>query len=228
MSPPRVRVAVVEDEPLFRSLLEQYLVRHDRLQLVGAFPDGPALLGALDSVRPDVVTLDIELPGRMDGIQTGLSLRRVLPHVGIVVLSNHDDPRFVASLPQDAMAGWSYLLKKSVRDVDALGRAVEGAAAGAVVIDPQLVADLQPRSGGPLLRLTPRQREILSLLAQGLTNAVIAERLVLAEKSVENQLTAIYSALDIDRREESVHPRVSAVLVYLRESRRQTATSRRP
>jgi len=219
VSDERIRVAIVEDEPLFRGLLESFLDRHPRLSVVGSYADGSDALVAVPSVQPRVVTLDIELAGELDGIATGLKLREVLPELGIVVLSNHADARFIAALPRRGLAGWSYLLKKSVRDVEVLGQAVEGAARGEVMVDPALVAGLKPRSGGALERLTPRQREILELLAQGVTNAAIAARLVIAEKSVENQLTAIYGELGIDRREEAVHPRVRAVLVYLRESR---------
>jgi DNA-binding NarL/FixJ family response regulator len=125
----------------------------------------------------------------------------------------------VAALHKRPITGWSYLLKQSVRDVAALRRAIEGAAEGDVVLDPRLVAGLQPRAGGPLDRLTPRQREILGLVAQGLTNAVIAQELVLAEKSVENQLTDIYEACGIERKEQQVHARVKAVLLYLQASR---------
>jgi DNA-binding NarL/FixJ family response regulator len=218
---PEIKIAIVEDEPLFRGLLENHLGRHPRLTVVGAFADGASALDALPAIGPDVVTLDIEMPGRMDGIDVGLALRQRLPRLGIVILSNHADPRFLGALPREATSGWSYLLKKSVSDIQTLDRAVEGAASGAVMLDPVVVAGMQPRPGGPLTRLTPRQRDILDLLAQGLTNAAIAERLVLAEKSVENQLTAIYGELGIDRREldPTVHPRVSAVLTYLRESR---------
>jgi DNA-binding NarL/FixJ family response regulator len=215
----RIKVAVVEDEPLFRGLLERFLNQHPRLEVVGAYADGSDALRDAPSLAPQVVTLDVELPGEMDGIATGLKLRERLPGLGIVVLSNHADPRFVAALPRRGLAGWSYLLKKSVGDVDVLGQAVEGAARGEVMVDPTLVAGLRPRSGGAVDRLTARQQGILGLLAQGLTNAAIAERLVLAEKSVENQLTAIYGELGFDRREEAVHPRVRAVLVYLNESR---------
>jgi DNA-binding NarL/FixJ family response regulator len=215
---------VVEDEPLFRSLLVRALALDPRFEVVGAWSDGASALTDAPAARPDVVTLDIELPGRVDGIQVGYALRQQLPRLGIVVLSNHDDPRFVGAIADDQFAGWSYLLKRSVRDLDALGRAVAGAAAGDVVVDAQLVDRLKPRRGGLLEGLTARQREILGLLAQGLTNATIAERLGLAEKSVENQLTAIYGELGIDRRASAVHPRVSAVLVYLRESRRGGST----
>jgi DNA-binding NarL/FixJ family response regulator len=223
----QIKIAIVEDEPLFRGLLENHLRRHPGLEVVGAYADGMSALASLPDIGPDVVTLDIELPGRMDGIDVGLALRQRLPRLGIVILSNHADPRFLGALPREATSGWSYLLKKSVSDIETLDRAVEGAANGAVMLDPTVVAAMRPKPGGPLARLTPRQREIVDLLAQGLTNAAIAERLVLAEKSVENQLTAIYGELGIDRRglDPTVHPRVSAVLTYLRESRVATRSS---
>jgi len=217
----QVKIAIVEDEPLFRGLLENHLRRHPGFEVVGAYADGASALQRLPEVAPDVVTLDIEMPGRMDGIDVGLALRQRLPRLGIVILSNHADPRFLGALPREATSGWSYLLKKSVSDIETLNRAVEGAADGTVMLDPTVVAAMGPKPGGPLARLTPRQRDIVDLLAQGLTNAAIADRLVLAEKSVENQLTAIYGELGIDRRglDPTVHPRVSAVLTYLRESR---------
>jgi DNA-binding NarL/FixJ family response regulator len=226
----RTKIAIVEDEPLFRGLLENHLRRHPGLEVIGAYADGVSALADLPALGPDVVTLDIEMPGRMDGIEVGLALRQRLPRLGIVILSNHADPRFLGALPREATSGWSYLLKKSVSDIETLDRAVEGAATGTVMLDPAVVAAMRPRPGGPLTRLTPRQREIIGLLAQGLTNAAIAEQLVLAEKSVENQLTAIYGELGIDRRglDPTVHPRVSAVLTYLRESRvASTTTGRR-
>jgi DNA-binding NarL/FixJ family response regulator len=220
-SAARIRVALVEDEPLFRGLLQHYFSQHSRLEVVGAYADGTSALDGVLSVNADVVTLDVELPGQVDGIQTGLALRRQLPGLGIVILSNHADPRFLGSLTPEAISGWSYLLKKSVSDIQTLDRAVEGAAAGTVTLDPAIVAGMRPKRGGLLERLTRRQREIIALVAQGLTNAAIAEQLVLAEKSVENQLTVIYGELGIDRRDAdpSVHPRVSAVLAYLKHSR---------
>jgi DNA-binding NarL/FixJ family response regulator len=216
-----IRVAIVEDEPLYRGLLEHYLERHPRLDVVGSYADGPSALAGVPETQPDVVTLDIELAGRVDGIQVGVALRQQLSQLGIVILSNHADPRFLGALPREVTSGWSYLLKKSVSNIETLDRAIEGAATGTVMIDPAIVAGMSPKPGGPLARLTRRQREIMGLVAQGLTNTAIAENLVLAEKSVENQLTAIYGELGIDRREvdRSVHPRVSAVLAYLSQSR---------
>src|SRR6266540_626323 len=136
----RIRVAVVEDEPLFRGLLETFLGQNPRLSVVGAYESGDEALSAAADARPDVVTLDIELPGQLDGIATGLKMLEQLPGLGIVVLSNHADARFIAALPRRGLSGWSYLLKKSVRDVGMLGQTVEGAAHGAVMLDPGLVA----------------------------------------------------------------------------------------
>jgi DNA-binding NarL/FixJ family response regulator len=216
-----IRVAVVEDEPLYRGLLEHYLGRHPRLEVVGVYADGASAMAGVPDVAADVVTLDIELAGNVDGIQVGVALRQKLPNLGIVILSNHADPRFLGALPREVTSGWSYLLKKSVSNTETLDRAIEGAANGTVTLDPAIVAGMRPNPGSPLARLTRRQREIIDLVAAGLTNAAIAAKLVIAEKSVENQLTSIYGELGIDRRESanSMHPRVSAVLTYLNESR---------
>ena len=215
-----IRVAVVEDEPLYRGLLEHYLGQRPGLDVVGSYEDGASALSAAPSLAPDVVTLDIELPGKLDGIQTAIALREQLPSLGIVILSNHADPRFLGALPREVTGGWSYLLKKSVSNIAILDRAVAGAATGTVTLDPAIVAGMRPKPGGAVACLTPRQREILGLVSEGLSNAAIATRLVIAEKSVENQLTSIYGELGLDRREgPTIHPRVSAVLTYLRDSR---------
>src|SRR5579859_2676293 len=158
MAESPIRIAIVEDEPLFRGLLENRLRRHPGFEVVGAYADGASALQRLPEVAPDVVTLDIEMPGRMDGIDVGLALRQRLPRLGIVILSNHADPRFLGALPREATSGWSYLLKKSVSDIETLNRAVEGAADGTVMLDPTVVAAMGPKPGGPLARLTPRQR----------------------------------------------------------------------
>ncbi len=214
----RTRVVIVEDEGLYRDLLSVALGQHRRLEVVGAFGDGPSALASVPALGPHVAMLDIELGGAMNGIQLGLSLRRQLPDLGIVLLSNHQDPHFLTSVPRTAIAGWSYLLKKSVGDLHALSRAIEGAAAGFVVLDPQLVVGASPRAASPLSQLTARQQEILHLIAQGFTNAAIAERLSLAEKTVENQINLLYQQLKIDREDPTLQPRVKAVLTYLRDA----------
>jgi DNA-binding NarL/FixJ family response regulator len=215
----KVRVVVVEDEGLYRDLVRIALSTHPRLDVVGAYGDAESTLAEVPALAPDVAILDIELAGPLNGVQLGLRLRRELPEIGVVLLSNHRDPDFLSSLPVETLAGWSYLLKKSVGDVETLWRAIEGAASGLVVLDPALVTDMQPRSNSSVSRLAPRQREILGLIAQGLSNAAIAEQLTLSEKSVENQINLVYQNLSIQRSAGGIHPRVSAVLRYMQESR---------
>ncbi len=216
-----LRVVLVEDEPLYRDLLRIALDQRADLEIVNAYGDADSALAGIPQDQPDVAMLDIDLGSAVNGVQLGMMLRRSMPTLSIVLLSNHGDPEFVASLPEEVRGGWSYLLKKSVNDVDVLSRTISGAAAGLTVLDPQLVAGmrLRPKKVGLLSRLTPRQTEILELIAQGYSNAAIAERLVLAEKSVENQINLLYQQLEIDRSTSGVQPRVKAVLTYLDEMR---------
>ncbi len=217
----KLRLVLVEDEPLYRDLLRIALDQRPELEVVATYGDADSALDGIPAVNPDVAMLDIDLGSSVNGVQLGMKLRQHLPELAIVLLSNHGDPEFVASLPEDVRGGWSYLLKKSVNDVEVLGRTVGGAAAGLTVLDPQLVAGLRGRSHKPglLSRLTPRQTDILELIAQGYSNAAIAERLILAEKSVENQINLLYQQLAIDRATSGVQPRVKAVLTYLDEMR---------
>ena len=216
----RIDVVVVEDEGLYRDLIRIALSQHARIEVVGAYGDAEAALAEVPKLAPRVAILDIELSGPLNGVQLGLRLRRALPKIGIVLLSNHSDPEFVSSLSPETIAGWSYLLKRSVGDVESLWRAIEGSADGMVVLDPELVSDMRPRHNSSLARLAPSQREILGLIAQGLSNASIAQKLTLSEKSVENQINLLYQHMNIQRTTSAgTHPRVSAVLRYLQESR---------
>jgi DNA-binding NarL/FixJ family response regulator len=212
-------VVLVEDEDLYRELLRSALSQHPRLEVVGSFADGESALERVPALRPQVALLDIVLGGKLNGVQVGMLLKRHLPTIGIVLLSNHGAPGILASLPPEALNGWSYLLKRSVRDVESLLRAIEGAASGLMMIDPHLVAGRRAREGSRLAKLTPRQREILALVAQGYTNAAIAQELVVAPKTVEKQLNLLYQELGVDRGSSALHPRVKAVLLYLEETR---------
>lgn len=213
-----VRLVLAEDESLFRDLLGMALTQYPDLEVVGAFSDGETAVREAPALRPDVALMDIELGGQLNGVQAAILLRRALPDLGIVLLSNQGSPRLLASLPQDSLGGWSYLLKQSVRDIASLHRAIEGAAAGLMVLDPSLVANRKARTGGAIERLTPRQREIMGLVAQGYTNAAIAEKLVVATKTVEKQLNLLYQELQVDRNTSALHPRVKAVLIYMEET----------
>jgi DNA-binding NarL/FixJ family response regulator len=214
-----LRLVVIEDDDLYRNLLAVCLSRQPALFVIGSFADSDEALARIPELRPTAAILDIDLPGSMDGIELGLALRRQLPDLGIVLLSNHAIPQMLSALPEESVAGWSYLLKKSVSDVNALARAITGSVSGMVTLDPSLVAGLRPRENGRLAALTRRQREVLDLIAQGFTNAAIGEALVLSEKSVEKHVTSLYDALEIDRANASVTPRVEAVLLYLKETR---------
>ncbi|HEY8489713.1 MAG TPA: response regulator transcription factor [Dehalococcoidia bacterium] len=214
-APLPIRIAIVEDEDLYRDLLRAALEGQDRLAVVGAFPSAEAALEAWPALDAAVAVLDIELGGGINGIQLAAALRREQPELGIVFLSNYLDIEYARSLSQEMAAGWSYLLKRSVRDVQTLVRAVEGAASGLVVIDSEIFNGVRERPEGPLSQLTERQRQILDLVASGYTNATIARRLYVSEKTVENQLNMIYGRLGVDREDRSIHPRVKAALLYL-------------
>lgn len=218
-----LRLVIVEDEDLYRDLLGTVLHLDPQLEVVGTFAGAEQALADVGGLRPDVALLDIELGGRTNGVQLGLLLRERLPRLGIVLLSNVRAPRLLASIPESEVSGWSYLLKRSVRDAGVVRRAIDGAAAGLVTLDPSLVSGRQARERGPLSALTPRQLEILGLVAEGWTNEAIADRLGLAVKTVENQLVLVYQGLGFDRERDPVHPRVKAVLLYVAETREGAA-----
>jgi DNA-binding NarL/FixJ family response regulator len=213
----KITVALVEDEPLLRDLLRIALSQHPRLETVGAFGDGTAAVASIPRLRPQVALLDIDLGPGPNGIQVGMLLREQMPDIGIVLLSNQWVPLF-ATLPQDVVAGWCYLLKRSLSDAATLGRAIEGAASGLVVLDPHLVAARQPREGSSLEKLRPRHREILALIAQGYTNSAIADQLSLSPSTIENQVNQLYLDLGLSQDTRAYNPRVRAALLYLEES----------
>lgn len=222
-----IRVLTAEDEGLFRDLVKTVLSQQEGIELVGAFPTAEAALEAAPGLKPDVALLDIELgEGGMNGVQLGVRLRRVLPKIGIVLLSNHNDARLLQALPPESMGGWSYLIKKSVSNAAVILRAIRGAADGLVVLDPALTSRRVVDEKGPLAELTPRQRDILELIAEGYTNAAIADQLGLTVKSVENQINGLYQTLYIDREDRYVQPRVNAVLIYLDSTKEKPLPTR--
>jgi DNA-binding NarL/FixJ family response regulator len=214
-----ISVAIVEDEHLFRDLLRIALSNDPALDVVDNYGTVESALAGIDVCDPDVAVIDIDLGDSINGIQLGLLLREKHPGMGIVILSNHADPNFLTAVNGHALKGWSYLLKKSLGDVAALRRAIRGSVDQLIVLDPQLVSLMKTRSSGLEARLTPRQLQVLDLIAQGYTNTGIADLLKVTEKSIENQINQLYQALDIDRSNGGIHPRVKAVLIYLEESR---------
>ena len=211
-----LRIVLVEDESLFRDLLKIALERHPRLEIVGVFSNAPTALSEIPNLAPDIVLLDIDLGGDISGVELGVILRQALPKLGVVLLSNHQDIEFVASLGSKTLTGWSYLLKKSVRNAEVLLRAIEGAHDGLTVLDPQLLGG---SVSSTIAHLPQRQREILRFLAQGYSNAAIGQQLELSAKTVENNINSLYTSLGIKTQNSEVHPRVSAVLIYLESLR---------
>lgn len=211
------RVLIVENEGLFRDMLRVALDGRDEFEVAGAVGDGRSAVLLAQDLAFDVVLMDIDLGPGPTGIEAGIEIKELHPDVGIVLLSMHKEKEALASLPAHVANGWSYLLKQSVSNVEALSRAIDGAVAGLMMIDPELTKALTPRSGGNLQSLTPRQSDVLTLLAQGFNNSSIGDQLSISEKSVENYVNAIYQHLNV-RSEDSMHPRVQAVLAFLRDS----------
>ncbi len=218
MTEKKIKVAVIEDEALFCEMLVAALSRQAGLEVVATADTGEEAIAIARDAGPDVVLMDIELAGEMDGIEAALAIKKESPGIGIVILSSHDDPRYLTSLPLGESAGWAYLLKQTVRDLSAVILAIEGCARGMVVMDPSLMDRLSPREGSPVDRLTPRQQEVLRLLAEGLSNAAIARRLGLEERSVESYINVIYQHLGLSG-EPEINMRVKAALAFLKSSR---------
>lgn len=216
------RVIIVDDEPLFRELLGRTLSAETGLKVVGTAEDGETAIRLASQEKPDVVLMDIELQGEMDGIEAALQIKNERPGTGVVILSAHSERRYVTSLPLEDIQGWAYLLKKTVPDLATVVRAIEGSKAGMVVLDPAVVASLRPKQGSAVAKLNPRHQEVLELLAQGYSNAAIAQHLKLSQKSVETYINAIYQELHLSH-EPDIHARVKATLIYLESSKSRQA-----
>jgi DNA-binding NarL/FixJ family response regulator len=214
------RIVVVEDEALFREMLVDTLSRQAGLEVVATADDAEKAIALAREAKPDVMLMDIELAGEMDGIEAALAIKKERPEIGIVILSVHDDPRYVTSLPLGESTGWAYLLKQTVRDVSTIVLAIDGCARGMVVMDPSLMARLRPREGSEVGRLTPRQQQVLRLLAEGLSNSAIARQLALEERSVEGYINIIYQHLGLSG-EPEINMRVKAALAFLKSSQRR-------
>lgn len=212
-----IRVLIVEDEALFRELLRRTLASEPGLEVVGVAEDGETAVRVARDLKPDAVLMDIELPGEMDGIEAALRIKKERPETGMVILSAHKDRRYLTSIPLAESPGWSYLLKQTAPDLATVVRAIQGSISGMVMLDPAVIAGLRPRRGSILARLTPRQLEVLELIAQGYNNAAIAQRLTITEKSVETYINVIYLELGLSG-EHDIHARVRATLLYLQES----------
>ena len=211
------RLLIVENENLFREMLRMALEARPEFEVAGEVGDGRSAIMLAQDLDFDVVLMDIELGQGPNGVETGIRIKEIHPEVGIVLLSMHREKELLASLPAHVADGWSYLLKQSVSNVEALSRASVGAAAGLMMIDPELARGLSPKVGSRIANLTPRQSQVLGLMAEGFNNDAIAAQMSVSEKSVENYVNAIFQALEVHA-DQATHPRVQAVLEFLRQS----------
>lgn len=211
-----IRVAVADDSVLLREGLVR-LFDEAGFTTVGAYGDGDSLLADLDITQPDVVVLDVRMPPgyRDEGVRAALQVRRSHPGIGVLLLSQYVEGAYADELLGSASGGVGYLLKDRVASLDELRDAVTRIAAGGTVLDPQVVHQLLAQRRDPLAMLTPREGEVLQLMAEGVTNQGIAQRLVVGVGAVEKNVTAIFAKLGLEA-SASDHRRVLAVLRYLR------------
>ncbi len=216
--PARLRVVVADDSVLFRSGLV-HLLTDEGFDVVAEVGDAQGALEAVGRERPDVVILDIRMPPshRTEGLEAAIAIREQFPTTAILLLSAHVETGHAVRLLRTNPAGVGYLLKDRVmRDTD-LTEAIRRVGAGGTVLDSELVGELlgRARPRNPLDELTPREREVLALMAEGRSNQAIADLLVLEAKTIEGHIRTIFSKLGLEP-EQSAHRRVLAVLIYLR------------
>jgi DNA-binding NarL/FixJ family response regulator len=207
-----VRVVIAEDLALLREGLVR-LLEDAGHEVVAAVEDGSALVRVAVTERPDVAVVDVRLPPtfRDEGLRAAIEARRRVPGLPVLVLSQYVEQTYAAELLAD---GVGYLLKERVAETRDFVAAVERVASGGTALDPEVVRQLVARRG-PLGELTPREREVLGLMAEGRSNAAVAAELVITESAVEKHVSRIFDKLDLAP-SDSDHRRVLAVLAYLR------------
>ncbi|MDX6561860.1 MAG: hypothetical protein QOD65_1674 [Gaiellales bacterium] len=215
MTPPRVVLA--DDSALFREGLAALLTAAG-IEVVAQTDDAAAIEELVGSHQPDVLLVDIRMPPRQvdEGLQAARQVRRLHPGVGVLILSQHVDVLHALDILGDRQGGVGYLLKDHVANIDELRDAIERVMAGHFVFDPDVVADLvqQRRHNRVVVDLSPREREVLALMAEGRTNAAIARRLWVTGGAVEKHVRSIFRKLDLPDTPDD-HRRVLAVMRQL-------------
>ena len=212
-----MRVVIAEDSALFREGLARLITDRGH-EVVAAVGDADALLEAVAEHDPDVAVADIRMPPTHtdEGLRAAIELRREHPGTGVLVLSQYIETRYAARLLEGNAAGVGYLLKDRVADVAEFADALARVAAGGTALDPEVVSQLfrASRQRGGLVTLTPRERQVLALMAEGRSNAGIAAELVVSGGAVEKHVASIFAKLGLPQ-DESDNRRVLAVLRYL-------------
>jgi DNA-binding NarL/FixJ family response regulator len=212
-----MRVVVAEDSVLLREGVAR-LLQEAGHEVVGQAGDADDLMRKVRAHKPDLAVVDVRMPPTQtdEGLRAAKEIRAELPGVGVLVLSAYVEPTYAQELLADNAEGLGYLLKDRVSDVSAFADAVERVGTGGSALDPEVVSVLMGRSrhDDPLEELTPREREVLGLMAEGRSNAAIAEQLVISERAVEKHVTSIFGKLGLTASGED-HRRVLAVLRFL-------------
>jgi DNA-binding NarL/FixJ family response regulator len=219
VSPPQqIRVLVGEDQPFVREGVV-HVLQDGGFDVVGAAADARALVRMASAYRPDVVVADIQMPPDHadDGLRAALQIRAARPGVGVLVLSQFLEDSYVFDLVADGAQGVGYMLKEKVGDLAMFTDAVRRVAGGGSALDPDVVTRLvgRKRKASPVDDLTPRERQVLALIAEGRSNAGIARELVVTVAAVERHVTSIFDKLGLHQSPEQ-HRRVLAVLKFLR------------
>jgi len=209
-----VRIVIGEDLFLLRDGLVRLLTAHG-FEIAAAVGTAPELLEALTEERPDVGIVDVRLPPTHtdDGLRAALQARKQVPGLPVLVLSQYVEQLYARELLADQAGGVGYLLKDRVFNDEAFTAAIRSVAAGGTVLDPEVVQKLMARSQ-PVSRLSPREREVLALMAEGRSNAAIAQRMFITEKAVSKHAAGIFGKLDLAPSDDD-NRRVLAVLAYL-------------
>lgn len=213
-------MVVGEDQPIVREGIV-HVLQDSGFEVVGTAENARDLVRITRAQRPDVVVTDIQMPpdNTDDGLRAALEIRATEPSVGVLVLSQFLEDRYAMDLVADSAEGVGYLLKENISDLRMFTEAVRRVASGGSALDPNVVARLvgRKRKAGPLDNLTPRERDVLALVAEGRSNAGVAQELVVSVAAVERHVTGIFDKLGLHQSPEQ-HRRVLAVLKYLRAS----------
>jgi len=218
-----LRVLIAEDAYIAREGTRRLLEEQAGVEVVGVAGNYEEVLAAARQLHPDAVLMDVKMPPTysMEGIEAAHVIKRERPETGIVVLSQHDDEEYVWALLENGVAGYGYLHKIRVGDLDQLVRAIREVAAGGSVLDPRIVETLlahrSRKPGSPLGELTSAELDVLRLMAEGKSNQAIAAALHVSLGTVEKRIAVVFAKLGLQQ-EPELNRRVAAVLIYLRES----------